>query len=93
MSAHGLLAFSDECSRGRVRRELLESGELHVRRADAAELNAVRDGALSFEALETLATELRARMSAAVARTHLPADIDYAFVDALALEIIRAASD
>lgn len=73
--------------------ELLESGELHVRRADAAELNAVRDGALSFEALETLATELRARMSAAVARTHLPADIDYAFVDALALEIIRAASD
>ncbi len=41
--------------------EVLVSGELSVRRDDAAELLAIRDGGLSFEELEALARTARAR--------------------------------
>jgi hypothetical protein len=69
--------------------ELLETGELHVRRHDAAELIAVRNGALSFEALEALTEDYEKRMRAAAANASLPEDVDPEFVDALALELIR----
>jgi predicted nucleotidyltransferase len=69
--------------------ELLQTGELHVRRADAPELNLVRDGAMTFDELQSLANDLRARMLEAVQTTHLPADVDHAFVDELAFEMIR----
>lgn len=68
--------------------ELLETGELHVRRADAAELNAIRDGAMTFEELQSVANELQAKMLEAVKATALPADVDCGFVDEMALEII-----
>jgi predicted nucleotidyltransferase len=70
--------------------ELLQAGELRVRRADAAELNAIRDGALSFDALRLVATELEEKMQEAAKQTSLPADVDHAFVDDLAFELISA---
>jgi len=69
--------------------EVLESGTLLVRRPDAAELVAIRDGHLSYDALLEIANELQARMKRAVAASALPADVNYENVDALALEIIR----
>lgn len=72
--------------------ELLESGELQVRRPDADELNAIRDGKLSFEGLLGEATELESRMQSAARLSALPDQIDFGFVDALALELIRGAN-
>jgi predicted nucleotidyltransferase len=69
--------------------EVLETGELHVRRVDAAELNAIRDGALSYDQLLEAAADLQARMQAAAATSRLPDDIDPERVDRLAFEIIR----
>lgn len=69
--------------------ELLETGELRVRRPDAGDLNAVRDGALSYDELIARAAELESRMEAAARKTSLPAQIDFGRVDALALEFIR----
>jgi hypothetical protein len=71
--------------------EVLETGELRVRRPDADDLNAIRDGALTFDELIALASELQGRMEKAAARTALPAEVDLGFVDRLALEVILAA--
>lgn len=73
--------------------EVLESGDLRVRRPDADGLIAIRDGALSFDRLLGLASELQSRMEEAAARTSLPPDVDFEFVDGLALEMIRGARD
>ncbi len=70
--------------------EVLETGELRVRRPDADDLNAIRDGRLTFDELITLASELQGRIESAAARTALPADVDLGFVDRLALELILA---
>jgi hypothetical protein len=70
--------------------EVLETGELRVRRPDAEDLNAIRYGALSFDELIALASELQARIEDAAARSPLPADVDAGFVDRLALELILA---
>lgn len=72
--------------------EVLERGELIVRRPDAAELNAIRDGAMSFDALQELADALREQMEGAVRNTRLPEDVDHAAVDAMTLALIDAAA-
>lgn len=64
--------------------ELLETGELSVRRSDAAELRAIRDGALSYDQLIAQAQALEANMHDAARTTVLPDAIDFAFVEALA---------
>jgi hypothetical protein len=69
--------------------EILEHGELWVRRPDAEELAAIRGGALPFEALRARTDALRERMQAAARATQLPADLDRAWLDALALELMR----
>ena len=69
---------------------LLTTGDLHVRRADAAELRAVRDGSMSYEALVEHAESLQRTMQGAVATTRLPAHADWAFIDALAFELMTA---
>ncbi|MBI5534557.1 MAG: nucleotidyltransferase domain-containing protein [Deltaproteobacteria bacterium] len=69
--------------------ELLETGELRVRRPDASELAAVRNGKLTYEELLARAADLEARMDAAAGSTRLPAQIDFGFVDELALGLIR----
>jgi uncharacterized protein len=63
--------------------EMLQTGELHVRRDDAEQLSAIRDGALSFDELLVMAADLRQSMQNATATTELPHDVDYDRVDAL----------
>ncbi len=72
--------------------EVLQSGELRVRRHDAEELAAIRDGALSYDELVAMAERLRASMQAAAQGCTLPADVDHAWVSRLAFEIIQLAS-
>jgi hypothetical protein len=63
--------------------EVLATGELRVRREDADELSAIRDGAMSFDELLASASALQASMEAAAAMTTLPKDVDRDGVDAL----------
>lgn len=63
--------------------EVLETGELKVRRDDADQLSAIRDGALPFDELLSAATNLRESMERATAASELPADVDYDWVEAL----------
>jgi predicted nucleotidyltransferase len=69
--------------------ELLETGELRVRRANVAELLAVRDGALGFDQLLAEAAAMESRMRAAGDASPLPPEVDRAWVDGLLLELIR----
>lgn len=69
--------------------EILQTGELEVRRKDAAELSEIRDGALDYEALLTLATQLQRGLTDAVRLSHLPDDVDFARVDELAISLAR----
>ena len=68
--------------------EVLQHGELRVRRSDAEELRAIRDGALSFDALLETAAALEERMRQAVNESALPLDVDHAEVDRLAIELM-----
>lgn len=63
--------------------EVLEHGELRVRRPDAAELRDIRAGTLSYDALLAEAERLERRMTLAAQGSSLPADVDYGRVDAL----------
>lgn len=72
--------------------EILEYGELMVRRPDAAELNTIRDGAWPFEALLEQTENLRIKMEDAAARSLLPSDVDRPAIDALAFEMLTATS-
>lgn len=71
--------------------EVLERGELLVRRPDAAELIAIRDGALSFDDLLASAARLEEQMRSAALDCHLPEDLDRQRVDELAIEIMLSA--
>jgi hypothetical protein len=68
--------------------EVLTSGDLRVRRDDANELSAIRDGAMSFDELLAQADSLRSRMETAAQASSLPADIDTDSVDALVESMI-----
>lgn len=72
--------------------ELLQTGELRVRRKDAADLNAVRDGAMTFEELQNLANDLQGKMLEAATTTSLPPDVDHVFVDRIVFEMISGAA-
>lgn len=72
--------------------EALESGDLRVRRDDAEELGAIRDGAMSFDELMATATDLRAAMERSLATTTLPDDVNRERVDALATALMRLPS-
>jgi uncharacterized protein len=69
--------------------ELLEQGELRVRRPDAAELVAIRDGAFTYEEVVAEAERLRTHMQDAAARSALPADVDHDALDALLFELVE----
>lgn len=71
--------------------EVLQTGELRVHRPDAEELNAIRDGALSYDELMETAMALQAKMEGAAATSELPADVDYARVDRLVFELVGEA--
>lgn len=72
--------------------EVLETGDLRVRRDDADELSAIRDGAMSFDELLTAATGLQVSMERAAATTSLPEDVDRDRVDDLLLALLHAGS-
>lgn len=72
--------------------EALEHGDLRVRREDADALHAIRDGALTFDELCTEAERLQAEMERAAQTTKLPAAVDTAAVEALALELMLSAA-
>jgi uncharacterized protein len=72
--------------------EVLETGELRVRRDDADELSGIRDGAMSFDELLSAATALQESMEAASATTRLPADVDQDTVDALLVGLLLEGS-
>jgi len=56
--------------------ELLETGDVEVRRPDAEELKAIRDGAWSYEKLEDYASKIDAMMDPVLAGTPLPEEPD-----------------
>lgn len=68
--------------------EVLETGDLVVRRDDADELSAIRDGALSFDELLAAATGLQESMEEAAATASLPADVDRDRVDGLLIAML-----
>jgi hypothetical protein len=68
--------------------EILQTGELHVRRPDAEELRAIRDGALSYDELMEIATALQSKMGEAAEACKLPADVDDVRVDRLMFELV-----
>jgi uncharacterized protein len=70
--------------------EVLQTGELRVRRDDAEQLSAIRDGALSFDELLAMAGDLQRAMEAGAAATQLPPDVDYERVDGLLVELLGA---
>ena len=72
--------------------EALETGDLRVRRDDAQELLAIRDGAMSFDELLVAATNLQKLMEKAATTTSLPADVDRDAVDDLLLALVREGS-
>ena len=67
--------------------EVLETGDLRVRREDADELLAIRGGAMSFDELSAHADAMRSQMQAAAWTSSLPQDVDHGFVDALVFEL------
>lgn len=71
--------------------EILETGEVKVRRDDREALLAVRDGALSYDALIEEAERLKAQIAEAKRRSTLPDAPDEAALDALAVTLIEAA--
>lgn len=68
--------------------EVLETCELNVRRGDAEQLSAIREGALSFDDLLVLAGDIQQSMQKATAATELPHDVDYNRVDALLTTVL-----
>jgi hypothetical protein len=69
--------------------EVLRVGDLLVRRPDAEELNAIRDGAMSFEELLDAASALQGEIQRAAEVTQLLPDVAHDHVDRLALELMR----
>jgi predicted nucleotidyltransferase len=67
--------------------EILQTGELRVRRPDAEELNAIRDGALTYDELMATAMALQTKMTDVAGSSGLPADVDYGRVDQLMFEL------
>lgn len=68
--------------------EVLERGDLIVRRPDAAELMAIRDGALPFDELLAAAEDLRQQMERAVSSASLPSDVDRDRIEQLAVALM-----
>lgn len=76
----------------RMGAEVLETGELLVRRPDADELRAIRDGGMAYDELLDAAKRLEERMSQAIAVTTLPESIDEGRVDQLIGELMSRES-
>jgi predicted nucleotidyltransferase len=71
--------------------EILRDGEVRVRRPDAAELVAIRDGELSYDALLEQARALEQGMRSALETTSLPREVDEGAIDELLFELLTCA--
>lgn len=74
----------------RMGRELLETGEVKVRRPDARELLSIRDGAWSFDQLLAWAEDQDRHLDALLATTTLPPEPDHARLERLCEELIES---
>jgi uncharacterized protein len=63
--------------------ELLKSGDLRVRRPDATDLMAIRDGKYSYDELVVETERLESAMKTAAEASSLPPDVDHAALDEL----------
>lgn len=72
----------------RTELEVLQTGELRVRREDAEELSGIRDGRLAFDELLALSSDLQPSMVKVPASSHLPSDVDYERIDALLADVL-----
>lgn len=70
--------------------ELLQTGDLRVRRSDAEELVSIKRGALSYDALLALADSIQAEIQRARPQSPLPAEVDHDALDALLGELLLA---
>lgn len=73
----------------RMGAEILETGQVQVRRPDREELLAIRDGAWTYDELIERAEALAARVTAAARTSTLPKEPDEAALDALCAELIE----
>lgn len=72
----------------RMAREILETGEVAVRRPDRDELLAIRAGAWSYEQVVEYAERADAELDAVYERSKLPHSPDRAWLDALCVNIV-----
>lgn len=70
--------------------EVLQTGELRVRRDDAAELSAIRDGAMSFDELLDATVSLEKSTEKAATTATLPHDVDRDHVEELFVSMLEA---
>ncbi|MCC6878059.1 MAG: nucleotidyltransferase domain-containing protein [Sandaracinaceae bacterium] len=68
--------------------EILETGQVRVRRGDREELLAIRDGALGYDALMEKVDALRLRTERALSGSTLPDDPDEGALDGLCVSIV-----
>jgi predicted nucleotidyltransferase len=73
----------------RMALEILETGQVHVRRADRAELLAIRAGAWTYDALLAASEAMTLRVNALRDSSSLPAEPDYARLDRLCASIVE----
>jgi predicted nucleotidyltransferase len=71
--------------------EILRDGRVIVRRPDRDDLLAIRDGAWTYEELETRCDSLRAELAGAAAGSKLPDQPDVKAIDALCVEVVERA--
>ncbi len=71
--------------------EVLREGVLRVRRPDAAELSAIRDGAFTYNQLIAESERLEAEMNQALKTTSLPKKPDFAAIDRVLHGLLTAA--
>jgi len=69
--------------------EILETGEVHVRRPDAAELLEIKEGRLLVEEVLEVSEQLQLRLSEAYTRTRLPDEPDTAKIETWMIDAHR----
>jgi predicted nucleotidyltransferase len=69
--------------------ELLETGDLQVRRPDAPELMEIRDGKYSYDELAAETERLESAMKTAAEASALPPDVDHAALDELLVRLLK----
>lgn len=69
--------------------ELVEAGELLVKRSDASELKSIRDGAMSYDQVVEEAQRLERQMREALEASPLPVKPDDEAIDGLLVRVLR----